>query len=458
MSLKRILIGLLMLFIVVGVAPQQAAAGDGVQIKINGELRSFSPGGKIVSGRTMLPVRYIVEDPAVNGAAGWEPYGRQVTINCGGNEFVFVIGSYTALVNGNQIALDVAPLIYEGRTYLPLRFFAERMGATVGWKARESMVLINFGPAPKVMGYYYYGTPEELDHPSLTDVIFRWLETDGQGNLFYEYWSNGSGAAKRQAALDRARQNGLKTHASVMLMGWDAAGREKLHSLLSSPENRQRLIDNLTAHAAEFGYDGINIDLEGIPSSDRDNFALFMSELASALHANNLTLSVAAPAKVAGSSWHAGFDYAAVGQAVDYLIIMAYDYTISSPGASAPIKWVEDVTSYALSYVPRDKVILALGTYGRDWNLTRGTKTTFYQSSLDNLLSSSYQRALGFDQVSFTPYIDYLDQNGQQHRVWYENGVSLGEKYAVAVEKKLPGVSFWRLTGAFTDFFRVLGE
>ena len=119
---------------------------------------------------------------------------------------------------------------------------------------------------------------------------------------------------------------------------------------------------------------------------------------------------------------------------------------------------MEDVTSYALSYVPRDKVILALGTYGRDWNLTRGTKTTFYQSSLDNLLSSSYQRALGFDQVSFTPYIDYLDQNGQQHRVWYENGVSLGEKYAVAVEKKLPGVSFWRLTGAFTDFFRVLGE
>jgi len=456
--LKKILIGLLMVFVILGVAPYRTAAEEAVQIKINGELRNFSPGGRIVSGRTMLPVRYIVEDPAVQGEALWEPYGRKVTINCGNNEFVFVINSYTALVNGNKIALDVAPFIYQGRTYLPVRFFAEQMGATVGWKSRENAVLINFGQAPRVMGYFYYGTPEELDHRSLTDVIFRWLETDGEGNLFYEYWNNGSGADRRQAALNRARQNGLKTHASVMLMGWDAAGREKLHSLLSSPQNRQRLIDNLTTHAAQFGYDGINIDLEGIPAQDRDNFSLFMSELAQALHARNLTLSAAAPAKVAGSSWHAGFDYTAVGQAVDYLIIMAYDYTTSKPGASAPIDWVEDATSYALSCVPRDKVILALGAYGRDWNLTRGTKTTFYQTSLDSLLSSSCQRAMGFDRISFTPYIDYLDQNGHQHRVWYENGVSLGEKYAIAVENNLPGVSFWRLTGAFTDFFRVLGE
>lgn len=447
-----------MLFVVLGVAPHRSVAQEAVQIKINGELRNFSPGVRIVSGRTMLPVRYIVEDPAVKGEAAWEPTGRKVTINCGANEFVFVINSYTALVNGSQVSLDAAPFIYEGRTYLPLRFFAEQMGATVGWKARQNLVLINFGTSSKVMGYFYYGALEELDHKSLTDVIFRWLETDGQGNLFYEYWSDSSGAAKRQASLDRAHQNGLKVHASVMLMGWTSAGKDQLHTLLSSSQNRQRLIDNLTAHAAEFGYDGINIDLENIPSQDRDNFSIFMSDLARALHADNRTLSVAAPAKVAGSTWHAGFDYTGVGQAVDYLIIMAYDYSISTPGASAPINWVADATSYALSCVPRDKVILALGTYGRDWNLDQGTKTTFYQSSLDNLLNSAYPRAMGFDQVSFTPYIDYLDQNQRQHRVWYENGVSLGEKYAIAVENKLPGVSFWRLTGAFTDFYRVLGE
>lgn len=456
--MKKLLIGLLMVFVVLGVAPHRTDAEEAVQIKINGELRNFSPGGKLVSGRTMLPVRYIVEDPAVGGEALWDPNGRKVTINCADNQFVFVIDSCKAQFNGREVTLDVAPFIYQGRTFLPLRFFAEQIGATVGWKARQNMVLINFGQSPRVMGYFYYGTPEELDHPSLTDVIFRWLETDGEGNLFYEYWNDAGGAARRQAALDRARQNGLKTHASVMLMGWDAAGRDKLHSLLSDPQNRQRLIANLTAHALQFGYDGINIDLEGIPAEDRDNFSRFMKELAGALRAHDLTLSAAAPAKVAGSSWHAGFDYTAVGQAVDYLIIMAYDYSTSKPGPSAPIYWLEDATRYALSCVPREKVILGIGTYGRDWNLDRGTRTTFYQSSLDNLLKSPYPQAWGFDLNSYTPYIDYQDQNGRQHRVWYENNVSLGEKYAVSVENNLPGISFWRLTGAFNDFFRVLGE
>ena len=71
-------------------------------------------------------------------------------------------------------------------------------------------------------------------------------------------------AVRPGASGSRTRTpNGLKTHASVMLMGWDAAGKEKLHSLLSNPQNRQRLIANLTAHAIRYGYDGINIDLEG---------------------------------------------------------------------------------------------------------------------------------------------------------------------------------------------------
>ena len=153
-----------MLFVVLGVEPHRTDAEEAVQIKINGELRNFSPGGKLVSGRTMLPVRYIVEDPAVGGEALWDPNGRKVTINCADNQFVFVIDSCKAQFNGREVTLDVAPFIYQGRTFLPLRFFAEQIGATVGWKARQNMVLINFGQSPRVMGYFYYGTPEELDH------------------------------------------------------------------------------------------------------------------------------------------------------------------------------------------------------------------------------------------------------------------------------------------------------
>jgi len=457
MNMRKLLLGMIMAFLVLGLSINPAAAQDQVQIKIDGELRNFSPGGRIADGRTMLPIRYIVEDPAVNGEAFWDPINYRVTIKTDADLFIFDINSPTAVVNGKAITLDVAPFIYQGRTYLPLRFFTEQMGASVGWKERENTVLINFNSDSLVMGYFYRGTLEELDHSVLTDVLFRWLETDGQGNLFYEYWSDNEGAERREAALERARQNGLRVHASVMLMGWNAAGRVQVHQLLGTPENRQRLISNLSAHAKQFGYDGINIDIEGIPADDRENFSIFMAELYQVLQKDDLTLSVAAPAKIAGSSWHMGFDYPAVGKSVDYLIIMAYDYTTSTPGVSAPVSWLEKAVDYAVSCMPSEKVILGMGLYGRDWNLDNNTKTTFYQHSLEALMNSSFDMAPGFDKVSYTPYIDYRDDNQKQHRVWYENSVSLGEKYAVALEYNLPGVSFWRLTGAFSDFYTMLG-
>jgi spore germination protein YaaH len=308
------------------------------------------------------------------------------------------------------------------------------------------------------MGYYYYSTPALLDHTSLTDVAFRWLETDGSGDLFYEYWSDSSGAVKRQQALDRARQNGLKTEASVVLMGWNSAGQAQLHQLLSSADNRQNLIDSLRAHAAQFDYDGINVDLEGVAAQDRDNFTAFLTGLASALHQDGRSVSVAVPAKTAGSTWSQGCDYQAIGKVVDLVVIMAYDYNTSTPGQSAPMNWFDNVASYAVSQIPASKVLLGIGTYGYDWNLDAGTKKTFTQTSLTQLLNSSLARNLYFDPVTYTPYIDYIDQNGDQHRVWYENQTSLGEKYATSLENCTGGIAFWQLTGAFNDFYQALGE
>ena len=135
--MKKLLIGLLMVFVVLGVAPHRTSAEQAVQIKINGELRKFSPGGKLVSGRTMLPVRYIVEDPAVGGEALWDHNARKVTINCANNQFVFVIDSARLSLTA-EVTLDVAPYL-SGEDLLPVRF-CRTVGATVGWKARQNTV------------------------------------------------------------------------------------------------------------------------------------------------------------------------------------------------------------------------------------------------------------------------------------------------------------------------------
>jgi len=46
---------------------------------------------------------------------------------------LLIIGQPTAMVNGNLVALDVAPEILNGRTMVPLRFVVETLGYQVEW-------------------------------------------------------------------------------------------------------------------------------------------------------------------------------------------------------------------------------------------------------------------------------------------------------------------------------------
>ena len=53
-----------------------------------------------------------------------------------------MIGQSVAYVNGKAVYLDAPALIESNRTYLPLRFVAENLDATVLWDAKEKQVII----------------------------------------------------------------------------------------------------------------------------------------------------------------------------------------------------------------------------------------------------------------------------------------------------------------------------
>ena len=56
----------------------------------------------------------------------------------------FYIGKTTYYVNDELMTMDVAPIILEGRTLLPIRYVAETLGATVEWEQKEQKVTIRF--------------------------------------------------------------------------------------------------------------------------------------------------------------------------------------------------------------------------------------------------------------------------------------------------------------------------
>jgi hypothetical protein len=94
------------------------------------------------NGNVMVPARFVVEQ--LDATVNWEEATNQVTITdeLRGIKIVIAIGSQTASVNGVIKPLEAAPELTNGSTFVPVRFIAESLGATVGWDAATNSVII----------------------------------------------------------------------------------------------------------------------------------------------------------------------------------------------------------------------------------------------------------------------------------------------------------------------------
>ena len=110
---------------------------------VNGETKFWDATPYIKEGRTLVPIRHLAE--AVGFKADWDfsdPANKMVFIFKADQDpekdkehpfILLIIGQPTAMVNGNLVALDVAPEILNGRTMVPLRFVVETLGYQVEW-------------------------------------------------------------------------------------------------------------------------------------------------------------------------------------------------------------------------------------------------------------------------------------------------------------------------------------
>ena len=114
-------------------------------MKVNGTDTEIDPEGGtapvIVSGRTLVPIRAIIEN--MGGTVEWNSETRESVLTYGENVIRLVIDSQTAYLNDTESALDTAPTIINGRTMLPIRFIAEGFGFNVDWNEEEKTITIS---------------------------------------------------------------------------------------------------------------------------------------------------------------------------------------------------------------------------------------------------------------------------------------------------------------------------
>jgi hypothetical protein len=98
-----------------------------------------------LSQRTMVPIRFVSE--ALGAKVDWNAAAQTVTVTEGKTSFTLTINQNTAVVAGKKVLLDAKPVIKKSRTFVPLRFVSESMGAKVSWNEKERLVSIDVNHA-----------------------------------------------------------------------------------------------------------------------------------------------------------------------------------------------------------------------------------------------------------------------------------------------------------------------
>ncbi|MCW1300751.1 MAG: copper amine oxidase N-terminal domain-containing protein [Candidatus Parvarchaeota archaeon] len=107
---------------------------------VNGNEVKLDVAPVIISNRTMVPVRFIAE--AFGAKVSYDPTSKTVSIVLNEKRITLKIGSNIAKVNDIEIKIDVSPVIIDGRTFVPLRFVSEILGAEVNWDKDTKTVII----------------------------------------------------------------------------------------------------------------------------------------------------------------------------------------------------------------------------------------------------------------------------------------------------------------------------
>lgn len=111
------------------------------EASVFGELKANDVAPKLVNDRTMLPARFVAE--SLGATVTWtETEPNKVLITKDDIEIIIYIGSDKAYVNGEEITLDSPAFLENDRTYTPIRFISEELGADVKWNDELQQVII----------------------------------------------------------------------------------------------------------------------------------------------------------------------------------------------------------------------------------------------------------------------------------------------------------------------------
>lgn len=310
---------------------------------------------------------------------------------------------------------------------------------------------------------------------ALNKVVYGW-HPYWVGNTYLNYdWDLLSHFSFFSYEVDAATGNPISTHGWATSAAVDAAlasGNTKVTltvtlfsghaTFFSSPTAQQTLITNLINLIQSRGAHGVNIDIEGLPAANKTAFTNFMINLANQMHTAIPNSDVSTV--LYAVDWNNVFDFTNMASVVDHFIVMGYDYYWSGSTTAGPndplyhysttynFNLSKTITYYLNKGCPKNKLILGLPYYGREWSTASATVPSsatasgvarFYNTiklnTSGNYSATNYQ----YDADSFSDI--YVFNNGTQKQCFISLENSIRKRMEHINTAGIGGMGIWAL-------------
>ncbi len=221
----------------------------------------------------------------------------------------------------------------------------------------------------------------------------------------------------------------------------------------------RRSSDGTITESATF--DGVVIDFESMKGAElKAAFSSFLEKLREKLPAGSKLYVTVHPL-----DYYDAYDYKRMGEIADKVILMAHDYNTKGPISEADMargfdgnppapanevyKALQKITDPMTGVSDKSKIELQISFGWVEWltkdGITLKNKPGNY--SMDNFMElfTEYTPSIKYSELFKSPYMEFTDEEGIEHTVWYEDSRSVEEKFKMAQMFGIHGISLWRL-------------
>lgn len=316
----------------------------------------------------------------------------------------------------------------------------------------------------------YWNMNDAVLQPELTHLAYFSLTIAPDGT-FVTRSGGGTEPGYRQLQSENFLRinNALKRYNSRLDIAVTQFDNESIEEFLGSPEAQQTFLQSLDSLLLAYPINGVNLDIEysgDAPPALRAQYTQFVQRVSEHLDTTYGDIQLSVDMYGNAASKQMLWDVPAVEPLVDYIIVMAYDFTTRGSlrsGAVAPLlqessSWKESVhvsLQDFLKVVPAEKILLGIPFYGYEWQTTSTEPNAF---TLPNTgATASYKRVkemiankseLGltehWDEQALTPFVTYT-RDRKSYTIYYENARSVAYKLEFVNQLDLAGIAIWSL-------------